>query len=347
MKGIILAGGTGSRLQPITHTTQKQLIPLANKPVIQHVVERLRDSGISDIGVVLGNHYPDKVKNALGDGSGLDVELTYIHQGEPLGLAHAVSCCEEFVENEPFLVYFGDTILGQNILDTLVDNFDNKEFDGSLVFQEVENPSRFGVADIAGGDLSGVLEKPDDPPSNLAYVGAVVLTRKVFTEIEQLEPSWRGEIELTHALDRLVKNKKVQWEIEEGLWKDVGTPSDVIETNKILMKNIATNGDSEGDISKVVLGKDSSIGNNVTIRGPVIIGENTTITGDSVIGPYTCIGDRCKINDSHIQSSVIMDNVELSLRDKLSNSIIPDDSKINTGSENISRLIVSENTIIQ
>ncbi|WP_435098986.1 glucose-1-phosphate thymidylyltransferase [Halorubrum sp. N11] len=347
MKGIILAGGTGSRLQPITHTTQKQLIPLANKPVIQHVVERLCDTGISDIGVVLGDHYPDKVRNTLEDCGSRDVELTYIHQGEPLGLAHAVSCCEDFVKDEPFLVYFGDTILGRNLLDTLVSGFDKEDFDGSLVFQEVENPSRFGVANIADGNLSGVLEKPDDPPSNLAYIGAVVLTKKVFAEIEHLEPSWRGEIELTHALDRLVKKGKVRWEVENGLWKDVGTPDDVIETNKILMENIATNGDSEENTTKVILGADSSIGDNVTIREPVIIGENTTITGKSVIGPYTCIGDRCIISDSKIQSSVIMNDTELHLQDRLSKSIISNNSSINTKNEGITTLVVSEDTLIE
>lgn len=343
MKGIILAGGTGSRLQPITHTTQKQLIPLANKPVIQHVIERMRGSGISEIGVVLGNHYPEKVKNTLGDGSDLDVKISYIHQGEPLGLAHAVACCEEFVQEEPFLVYFGDTIIENKIIDNISKYFDEEKYDGSLVFQEVENPSRFGVAEIEDGDITGVLEKPDDPPSNLAYVGAVVLTKKVFSEIEHLEPSWRGELELTHALDRLVKNGNVHWSKESGLWKDVGTPNDVIETNKILMEREF----EAREIREIDSNGSSSIAKDVTIRGPVMIGENTSIKGESTIGPYTCIGDNCEISDSHIKSSVIMDNVEINSKDKLTNSIIPNNSEISSPDEDFSRLVISEDTVIK
>jgi len=353
MKGLILAGGTGSRLRPITHTTQKQLIPLANKPVIQRVIENMKSAGITNIGVVLGGPHPGELKQFLRDGSQFGVDLTFIFQGEPLGLAHAVACAEDFVKSEPFLVYFGDTIIDRNIINEIVGSFDEGDQSAGFALQRVENPSRFGVVELDEGEIEQIHEKPEDPPSKLAYIGAVALTRSIFHDINELEPSWRGELELTQALDSLVQRKKSDFEITNGLWKDVGTPRDVIETNNILMDEIDNNINIVGINMKniqnpVQINSGVSIAESASIKGPVIVGKNTSIEDGAVVGPYTSVGSNCVIRDAKIESSIVMDDVEIYGGKPISNSILSRGAKIESLSESKhDQFILGEDTIVR
>jgi glucose-1-phosphate thymidylyltransferase len=341
MKGVILAGGKGTRLRPITYTTQKQLVPLANKPVIQHVIEDLKSAGITDIGVVIGGQFPGDIKTFLGDGSDFGVDITYILQGESLGLAHAVGCAEPFVEDDPFVVYFGDTILGEDITTTLVDSFDPQTHDAGLVLQHVDDPTRFGIVDTEDGEITRILEKPEDPPTDLAYVGVLAFTSSVFQKIEDLEPSWRGELELTQALHELaIDDHTIEWNVSNGIWKDVGTPEDVISTNRILQEDLQS--DIRGTIldeanisGPIQVGNGSTIEPSATLDGPTVIGSDTVVGSDAVVGPYTSIGDNCVIEGSHISSSVVMDNAEISGERIIENSIIAKDATLDSveGSE--------------
>ncbi|WP_424017683.1 glucose-1-phosphate thymidylyltransferase [Halorientalis pallida] len=316
MKGLILAGGTGSRLRPITHTTQKQLVPVANKPVIQYAIESLRAAGITEIGVVVGGQFPEKVKDFIGDGSKFNVDLTYILQGEPLGLAHAVGCARPFVDGDPFVVYFGDTIIDDEIIARIVESFTNNDCAAHLALKRVENPSRYGIADIVDDRVRSILEKPDDPPTDLAYVGAVAVKHTIFDTIDDLDPSWRGELELTHALDSVVETGSATWDIVDGTWIDVGTPADVIEANRVLLDDIerdiaetaVVNGEIDGPVA---IADDCTIDESATVEGPAVIGPNTVVGPDTTIGPYASVGTDGRLESTTVSSSVLMDEVDI------------------------------------
>lgn len=329
MKGIILAGGTGSRLRPVTYNTAKQLIPLGDQSVIEHVITNLKSNGITEIGVVIGNNSTEKIKRHLGDGSKFGVEITYILQGEPLGLAHAVGCTADFVRDESFVVYFGDTIIDPDITLELLNKFDPSIHDVGIPLQHVEDPSRFGIAQFnEDGKIERVLEKPDDPPSTLAYVGVVAFTSSFFDVVAGLEPSDRGELELTEAIDEYVKGNGTAMTIEvDGTWKDVGTPEDVVEANKILLEEIEPR--IQGEIHQsakvgapVVLGEGSYVGPDATVHGPSVIGNNTTITSGTEIGPYVTVGDDCTLGAKKVESSVLFDGVTIDISRELVESII-------------------------
>jgi glucose-1-phosphate thymidylyltransferase len=317
MKAIVLAGGSGTRLRPFTNATQKQLLPVVNKPVLEYVVEDLKRAGIDDIGVVVGGDYPEQVRERMGDGSDYGVELTYIHQGDPQGLADAVSYGREFVGESPFVVYFGDTITGGNVTAELVREFDPSDHDVGIVLKAVEDPTRFGIAELdREGNLRRIVEKPDDPPTNLAYIGVQAFTPAVFEVIEQLEPSDRGELELTHAIDALVATDRTYRTETDAVWMDVGTVEDLLDANRYFSESatprIAGTVSDGADITgRFSLGDGSTVGGAVEIRGPVHVGEHTSISGDATIGPYATIGDRCEIADADVRSTVVMDAVEI------------------------------------
>lgn len=339
MKGVILAGGSGTRLRPFTNATQKQLLPVVNKPVLEYVVEDLKRAGIDDIGVVVGGDYPEKVRERMGDGSAYGVELTYIHQGDPRGLADAVHCAKEFVGDSPFVVYFGDTIAGGDITAELVRGFDPDEHDVGIVLKAVEDPTRFGTAELDGeGGIRRVLEKPDNPPTNLAYVGVQAYTPAVFDVIEDLEPSARGELELTHAVDALASGADTYWTETSDVWMDVGTVEDLLEANRHFAEAAAPG--MTGDVSegaevtgRVSLGHRSTVEAGAEIRGPVHIGEKTVIGGDAVLGPYVCVGDGCEIRRASVRSSVIMDDVEADCDFTLEGSVVGSQSRLSGDSD--------------
>lgn len=316
MKGVILAGGTGSRLRPITHTGPKQLVPIANKPVLEYAVDDLREAGITEIGIILGNKGRDAIQSYFGDGSDFGVEITYIVQGNPLGLAHAVGCARDFVGEDSFVVYLGDDLMREGITD-LVDDFDPEAYAAGIGLQEVDEPSRYGIVDVnEAGDVIQLVEKADDPPNNLALIGVYVFTPAIFEQIEGLEKSWRGEYEITEAIQGLLDDgNRIQSHVVHGWWKDTGKPGDVIHANRLVLDDIETDvrgtvEDEESVTGRVELGEGSVIEAGAVVRGPVSIAENTRIGPGAYVGPYTSIGAGSEIDDVHIESSVtIGDNV--------------------------------------
>ena len=224
MKGIILHGGHGTRLRPLTHTGPKQLLPIANKPMSQYGLETMKNAGITEIAIIIGGIGSQKVKEYYGTGKKFGVKISYIQQDLPKGIAHAVDLCKEFVNNEKFVVFLGDNIISKSILN-FTENFKKSDSDASILLCEVDNPSRFGIANMKENKIIEILEKPKNPPTNLAVTGIYFLTPLIFEIIKDLKPSWRNELEITDALDQLLKmNKKISHHIITDYWKDTGTP---------------------------------------------------------------------------------------------------------------------------
>lgn len=356
MKGIILAGGTGSRLRPITHTGPKQLVPIANKPVIEYAVDDLREAGITDIGIVLGNKGRDEIQAYFGDGSGFGVDITYIVQGAPLGLAHAVGCVRDFVDRDTFVVYLGDDLMREGITE-LVEDFNSDEYAAGIGLQQVDEPSRYGIVDVNNdGDVIQLVEKPDNPPNNLALIGIYVFTPAIFDQIEVLEKSWRGEYEITEAIEGLLNNgKRIQSHIVHGWWKDTGKPEDVLDANRLVLDDIETriDGTIENDESvtgRIELGEGSVIERGAVVRGPVSIGEGTTIGSGAYIGPYTSIGDDCLIDDVHIESSVVIGESRVNCERTIIDSLLGRGATISTSDGTKPqgvRLVVGEQSTLQ
>ncbi len=263
----------------------------------------------------------------------LGVKITYVEQDEPRGIAHAINLCKDFINNEKFLVFLGDNIIQRSISD-FVKNFDKSNFDATLLLCEVDNPSRFGIAEIKNKKIIKIVEKPKNPLSNLAVTGIYLLTPKIFEIIENLKPSWRNELEITDALDILLnKNNNLSFEIITDYWKDTGTPQDIIHANGEVIKNLpdyfyGTKSENMKLVGKVLTGKNSIIEKNVIITGPVIIGENCQINSGVIIGPNTSIGNNSIINQGNIENSIIMENCEINSSGKIRDSIISNNSKI-------------------
>lgn len=355
MKGIILHGGRGTRLRPLTHTGPKQLIPVANKPISQHVLECLISAEITEIAIVLGDIYPKKVKEYYGDGSKFNAKITYINQGKPLGIAHAVGLCEEFVGNDPFVVYLGDNLLKGGIKN-LVQRFRSSDYYGMILLSKIKNPERFGVAKFDGkGKLIELIEKPKKPPSNYALTGIYFLHPVIFEMIKQLKPSWRGELEITEAIQLLLNNGyNVGHEFVEGWWKDTGTPEDILEANRLVLDELKRQikGDVQDEESvqgRVLIERNSTIKQGAVIRGPVIIGESTMIESDVYVGPFTSIGNNVSIRRGEIENSIIMDHCVIDIDEKITDSLIGPYSKIMSNENNRPRgrrFIVGEKTFM-
>ena len=323
MKGIILHGGHGTRLRPLTHTGPKQLLPIANKPMSQYCLESISDTGITDIAIIIGGVGSNKVREFYADGSKFGVNITYIHQDEPKGIAHAISLCKEFVNGEKFLVFLGDNIIQKSISD-YVTNFKNSTFDATILLCEVDNPSRFGIADVENQKILKITEKPKNPISNLAVTGIYLLTPLIFRIIENLKPSWRNELEITDALDNLLKqNNNISYEKITDYWKDTGTPEDIIHANGEILEKIQTSSEN-----KVIIGDNCEIQSDVTFEGGVIIGDNCKIKSGSHIGPNVSIGQNSEISNCNMKNSIVMKNCKINLTGKITHSIIADNSEI-------------------
>lgn len=334
MKGLVLAGGTGSRLRPITYTANKHLIPIANKPMLYYVIENLKSVGITDIGVILGNNDPESVKKYLGDGSKLGVKITYIFQGEPKGIAHAVYCAKDFTADEPFIVHLGDNLL-KNGVRGLLDDFNNGEFDSVVAVCPVKNPERFGVAEIdENGKVLKLVEKPKTPKSNLALVGVYIFKPVIYDVIKSLKPSWRDELEITEAVDSVLQSgKSLSIHIIKGWWKDTGKPEDILEANRLVLEdlNSENNGvveDSASITGRVSIGENTVIKLGTVIKGPVVIGKNCVIGPNTYVGPYTSIGDNTIIEEGDIEDSIIIGNTKIKVKEKIVDSIIGENCEI-------------------
>jgi glucose-1-phosphate thymidylyltransferase len=356
MKGVLLAGGTGSRLYPITHTGPKQLVPIANKPVLDYAIEDLREAGIDEIGVILGNKGREAIQNHLGDGSEYGVDITYIVQGDPLGLAHAVGCARDFVGDDSFVVYLGDDLMREGITD-LVADFDPAEYAAGIGLQEVEEPSRYGIVGLnENDDVIELAEKPDDPPSNLALIGIYVFTPAIFEQIEDLEPSWRGELEITDAIQGLLDDgRRVQSHIVHGWWKDTGKPEDVLHANRLVLDDVDENlagavEDEESIVGRVDLREGAIVEEGAVVRGPVSIGEETRIGSGAYIGPYTSIGPNSEIDDVHIEASVTMGDNEITADRTIIDSLIGRQATITSNANkqpNGDRMVVGRNSTLE
>ncbi len=315
MKGIILHGGHGTRLRPLTHTGPKQLLPIANKPMSQFCLESIVETGITDIAIIIGGVGSNKVRDYYGDGTKFGVKITYIEQDEPRGIAHAIRLCREFVNNEKFLVFLGDNIIQKSIVN-YVTNFKKSDYDATILLCEVDNPSRFGIADVEKEKILRITEKPKNPTSNLAVTGIYFLSPIIFEIIDDLKPSWRNELEITDALDKLLKqNNNISYEKITDYWKDTGTPEDIINANAQVLQHICEVGP--------IVHSTTDVGSNSSIVKPCIIGKNCKIGKYAKIGPNTSIGDNTIIaSNVVIENSIIMSDCEIDGKLNIKNSII-------------------------
>jgi glucose-1-phosphate thymidylyltransferase len=313
MKGLILSGGKGTRLRPLTFTQAKQLVPVANKPVLFYGIEALNEAGIEDIGIIVGDT-KDEIREAAGDGSRWGIRITYIEQEEPLGLAHAVKISEDFLGKEPFVMYLGDNILKSGIK-SLVEEFKEKEPNSLILLTEVPNPQMFGVAELKDGKIVRLVEKPKKPMSNLALVGVYMFDYHVFEAVNAIKPSWRDELEITDAIQYLVdKGYNVHPHLVTGWWKDTGKIEDILEANLLILETISSKIEGKVDDSsringQVILEKGVLVKNSI-IRGPAIIGPDTEIV-DSYIGPFTSIQKGCRIVRTEIEHSIVLERSEI------------------------------------
>lgn len=354
MKGVILHGGHGTRLRPLTHTGPKQLIPVANKPISQYVLEDLRKSRIKDIAIILGDLMPEKVRSQYGDGKKYGVKITYLDQERPGGIAQAVGLAEDFVKNDMFVVYLGDNLLKGGI-SQYVSDFQKSKYDAMILLTKVKDPTQFGVAEFdKKGHIVRLVEKPKKPPSNFALTGIYFLKPLIFKMIKKLKPSWRGELEITEALQKLIdEGYKVGHRIVDGWWKDTGNIEDIIDANILILDEIKPSiqgkvEDTSCIQGRVSIGKNSTVKKGALVRGPAIIGENTTIETGVYIGPYTSIGNNVHIKDGEIENSIIMDNCTICVSSRIVDSMIGSNSEITTNYKGPKghRLILGENSRI-
>ena len=333
MKGIILHGGHGTRLRPLTHTGPKQLLPIANKPMSEYCLNAIRDCGISEIAIIIGGIGSNKVIEYYGDGSKFNVKITYIKQELPQGIAHAINLCREFIGDDKFLVFLGDNII-QKSVNNIAKKFEVSDSDALILLCEVENPERFGIADVKGNKILKIMEKPKNPPTNFAVTGIYFLTPKIFDIFSRLKPSWRNELEITDALQILLEEKnKIDFEMITDYWKDTGTPEDIIHANSVILENMTAY--SKGIIEQnvqisgtVMIEENSIIKSNSKICGPVIIGENCIIESNTIIGSNTSIGNNVILNGCEISNSIIMNDCKINGKLHIKNSIISFNSKI-------------------
>jgi len=308
MKALILAGGKGSRLRPITHTSAKQLLPLANKPILFYAVEALKQAGIDDIGIVVGDTKKDVI-STVGDGSIWGIKITYIEQEAPLGLAHAVKIARDYVQGDRFVVYLGDNLI-KNGINSIVDDFRKNKPNAQILLAKVKNANEFGVAELSGKKVVGMEEKPKNPKSDYALVGVYLFDSSIFEAVNAIKPSKRGELEITDAIQYLIDKKyRVDSSVVDGWWKDTGKLEDILEANRLLLDNIETKIMGQVDLNSKVEGKvfidEGAEIIASCIRGPAVIGKNCRIK-DSFIGPYTSVYNEVVIDKSEVGNSIIL-----------------------------------------
>ncbi|MBF6614194.1 MAG: glucose-1-phosphate thymidylyltransferase [Chloroflexi bacterium] len=332
MKGLILSGGKGTRLRPITYTSAKQLVPVANKPVLFYGIEDLVVAGITDIGIVVGDTRAE-IKQAVGTGERWGANVTYIEQSEPLGLAHAVMVAEGFLGSASFVMYLGDNML-EDRLASFVDDFRNSDWNCQVLLKQVPNPEQFGVAELEDQRVKRLIEKPREFVSDLALVGIYMFDSHIFEAVHNIKPSWRNEYEITDAIQYLLDaGYHVHPRVLEGWWIDTGKLEDMLAVNHLVLDKLipCIEGfvDSESQIKgKVVIEQSAEIVNSV-IRGPAIIGARTRIV-NSYVGPYTAINYGCTITDSEVEHSIILENSQvIDLPGRLEDSLIGRNVEIN------------------
>jgi len=331
MRGLILSGGKGTRLRPLTYTASKQLVPVANKPVLFYGIEALVAAGITDIGIIVGDTHAE-IEAAVEDGSRFGARVTYLRQDAPRGLAHAVLVAEEFLKGERFVMYLGDNLLQRGIT-SLVEEYERLGVDCEILLTKVPNPSSFGVAQLdANGRVMRLVEKPKDPPSDLALVGVYLFNDLIFEAARAIQPSARGELEITDAIQWLIdQGLRVRHEILQGWWIDTGKKDPLLESNRLVLDTLTPRVDGAVDDEsriegRVVVEAGAEIVRS-TVRGPAIIGEGTRVV-DSYIGPYTSVANDCEIVDSELEHSVLLDRSRVVSAGRVSDSLIGKDAEV-------------------
>lgn len=340
MKALILAGGSGTRLRPITHTRAKQLVPVANKPILFYALESVARAGITEVGLVVGET-AEEVAEAVGDGSRFGLEVTYLHQEAPLGLAHAVLVAREFLGEDDFVMYLGDNLLEADLGDfvrrfeqararSLTPTLEESHGPGpsaQILLKQVEDPSRFGVAELDGaGRVVRLVEKPTCPPSNLALVGVYIFDAHVHEAVRRISPSARGELEITDAIGELLRaGLEVRAEVLDGWWIDTGKLTPLLEANRLVLERIERRIEGSVDQESVIDGRVVvEAGAKITrsrVRGPAVIGHDTVVT-DSFVGPFTSIGSRCELSCAEVSHSVLLDDCKVIGAGRLEDSLL-------------------------
>lgn len=310
LKGLVLSGGKGSRLRPFTYTSAKQLVPIANKPVLFYAIEQLVECGIRDIAIVVGDT-ADQIRAAVGDGSAFGASVEYIEQDAPLGIAHAVKIARDYMGETPFVLYLGDNFLIGGVK-SFVDRFRENGANCQILLHPVKNPEAFGIAEFVDGQLARIVEKPSSPPSNLAVIGIYMFDKHVFEAVERIKPSARGELEITDTIQYLIdKGLNVQAEALDRYWIDTGKMDDILEANRMVLQSLPPSNRGEVDersrvYEPVILEEGARVTNSV-LRGPLIIGADTEVV-DSFIGPFTAINHHCRLKGVRVGGSIILEN---------------------------------------
>ena len=335
MKGLILSGGKGTRLRPLTHTSAKQLVPVANKPVLFYGIEAMAEAGITEVGIIIAPETGGEIRAATGDGSRFGLQIEFIEQDAPLGLAHAVLTAEEFLGDSPFVMYLGDNLLRNGIV-ALVDTFRDEQPDALILLTPVPDPENYGVAELDGDNrVARLVEKPNEPRTDLALVGVYMFTPAIFDAARSIEPSGRGELEITDAIQTLVdRGLRVDPHIVHGWWKDTGQVRDMLEANRLILDDLDER--VEGELvgsrveGRVVIEQGARL-ENTTVRGPAMIGAGAQLV-DAYIGPYTAIGENVRIEHAELEHSIVMSGSRISHVDhRIEASLIGKDVTIARG----------------
>ncbi|MFJ4921904.1 glucose-1-phosphate thymidylyltransferase [Streptomyces sp. NPDC088725] len=352
MKALVLSGGAGTRLRPITHTSAKQLVPVANKPVLFYGLEAIADAGITEVGVIVGDT-EGEIREAVGDGSRFGLDVTYLRQDAPLGLAHAVLIAREFLGDDDFVMYLGDNFIVGGIT-TLVDGFREDRPDAQILLTKVPNPTSFGVAELdVNGMVVALEEKPAEPKSDLALVGVYLFTAAIHEAVRSITPSWRGELEITHAIQWLIdQSHDVRSTTISGYWKDTGNVTDMLEVNRSVLETIEACCEGTVDehteiIGRVRIEKGAQITGS-RIVGPAIIGASTVIS-DSYIGPSTSVSEGCRIQDCEVEYSIVLRGASLAGVRRVEASLIGRDVEVTPAPRNPSahRLVLGDHSKVQ
>ncbi|MFB7913379.1 glucose-1-phosphate thymidylyltransferase [Streptomyces sp. NPDC056061] len=353
MKALVLSGGAGTRLRPITHTSAKQLVPVANKPVLFYGLEAIAEAGITEVGIIVGDT-AEEIREAVGDGSRLGVEVTYIPQEEPLGLAHAVLIARDFLGDDDFVMYLGDNFIVGGITG-LVDAFRADRPDAQILLTRVADPRSFGVAELdAAGRVVGLEEKPERPKSDLALVGVYLFTPAVHEAVRSIDPSWRGELEITHAIQWLIDRRHdVRSTTIRGYWKDTGNVTDMLEVNRTVLETVVpSHEEAEVDEDSEIIGRVRiETGAKVSgsrIVGPAIIGARSVISG-SYVGPFTSISEDVRIEDSEIEYSIVLRGASVAGVRRVEASLIGRDVEVTPAprSPSAHRLVLGDHSKVQ